>query len=162
LGLAVTLAHLACAGTSRDVVPETHEVHVANKPPPSPTGYVYVAKRAHGLVALAEARGIDEDIARQATNHLADELEACAIRLEQEEKLANNGAGRVVAQIAGDGTVAGLNVKAAPGGAVAANLLVCVVSPLRLMSFDAAPDAGARGIAIEATWGSARAQTGDR
>ena len=147
-------ADSACAGPSRDIVPETHEAHVADAAPAAaPDGYVYVAKRRHGLVALAEARGIEDDAARQAIDHLADELEACAVRLLAEGRLAPDGAGRVVAAIGADGTVQGLNVKAAPGGAIAANLLVCVVSPLKLVTFPVA-DAGARGMAIEAVWGA--------
>ncbi len=149
-----------CAGPSRDVVPETREVHVvptAITHTPAPEGYVYVAKRKHGLIALAEARGLSDDVAREAVNHLADELEACTTRLLAEGKLAPEGAGRVVAQIGPDGPVTGLNVKAAPGASIAANLLVCVVSPLRLTTFPAAEgDAGQRGIAIEAVWGDTR------
>jgi hypothetical protein len=144
----------SCAG-SRDVVPETHDVRGAADagPPAAPEGYVYVAKRRHGLVALAEARGIDELAARQAVDHLADELEACAARLEAEGKLADEGAGRVVAQIDANGTVQGLNVKASPGAAVAANFLVCVVSPLRLTVFPTGSGPAPRGIALESAWG---------
>jgi len=147
-----------CAGPSRDVVPETHEVHVvpgvdAGAAAPLADGYVYVAKRPHGLVALAEARGLDDGAVRAAVDHLADELEGCARRLLAEGKLAKDGAGRVVAAIAPDGSIAGLNVKAAPGAQTTANLLVCVVSPLKLVTFPPSGDAGARGLAIEATWG---------
>ncbi len=149
-----------CAGPARDVVPETREVHTASGvdgggPAPSPDGYVYVAKRPHGLVALAEARGLDDGAARAVIDHLADELEGCAKRLAGEGRLAKDGAGRVVAAIAPDGSIAGLNVKAGPGAQTAANLLVCVVSPLKLVTFPPEGDAGprARGIAIEATWG---------
>jgi hypothetical protein len=156
------LAVLAgCAGPSRDVVPESKEVQTAAPPPTlSPEGYVYVAKRRHGLIALAEARGIDEEGARGLVDHLADELEACAARLEREGKLADDGAGRVVAAVDAGGTIRGVNVKAAPGAAVAANFLVCVVAPLRLASFGPT-DAGTRGLAIEAAWGNPRKDAGD-
>ena len=144
----------ACAGSSRDVVPETHDVQGATPAPSaSPDGYVYVAKRPRGVVALAEARGMSDEAARQAIDHLADELDACAARLAGQKRLAKDGAGRVVAAIGADGTVQGLNVKAAPGENVAANFVLCVVSPLRMTIFPAA-DAGARGIAVEATWGT--------
>jgi hypothetical protein len=150
----VALALAACAGQARDVVPETHDTRVSPAPSAaSSEGYVYVARRSHGLVALAESRGIAEDAARQLVDHLADELDACAARLAREGKLADGGAGRVVATLDADGSVRGVNVKAAPGPGVAANFLMCVVSPLRLASFPAA-DAGARGLAIEATWGA--------
>ncbi len=160
--LHVTAGLSTCAGPSRDVVPDTHELRVgpgvdAGAAAPPPEGYVYVAKRPHGLVALAEARGLDDGAARSVIDHLADELEGCATRLLAEGRLAKDGAGRVVAAIAADGSIAGLNVKAAPGPQTTANLLMCVVSPLKLVTFppDAA-DAGARprGVAIEATWGT--------
>jgi hypothetical protein len=158
LALGLTLA-ATCRGPSRDVVPETREVHVAagadsGAGSPATEGYVYVAKRPHGLVALAEARGLDEGAVRAAVDHLADELEGCATRLLAEGKLAKDGAGRVVAAIAPDGSIAGLNVKAAPGPQTTANLLVCVVSPLKLVTFPPSGDAGARGLALEATWGA--------
>jgi hypothetical protein len=154
----VAIALAACAGQSRDIVPETHETHGAEATTttaPSPEGYVYVAKRRHGLVALAEARGIADADARQLIDHLADELEVCATRLERESKLSDVGAGRVVANVDPDGAIRGVNIKAAPGAGVASNLLVCVVAPLRLASFSAS-DAGARGLAIEAAWGTPR------
>jgi hypothetical protein len=154
-----------CGGPSRDVVPETHVVTVragedSGVPATvtSPDAYEYVAKRPHGLVALAEARGLDAAAARAVVDHLADELETCAKRLLAEGHLAKDGAGRVVAAIAADGSIAGLNANAAPGQNTTANLLVCVVSPLKLVTFppegDAGPGARARGIALEATWGS--------
>jgi hypothetical protein len=155
----VAAAALAgCAGQSRDIVPETKETQgapTANAAAPSPEGYVYVAKRRHGLVALADSRGIVDTDARQLVDHLADELEVCAVRLEREGKLAEDGAGRVVASVAADGAIRGVNIKTAPGPQVASNLLVCVVAPLRLASFTAA-DAGARGLALEAAWGTPR------
>jgi hypothetical protein len=156
-GLVVALVLAGCAGQSRDVVPETHETRgaQAEAAAATPEGYVYVAKRRHGLVALADSRGIADSDARQLVDHLADELEVCAARLEREGKLADDGAGRVVAAVDPDGAIRGVNIKAAPGAQVASNLLVCVVAPLRLASFSAA-DAGARGLAIEAAWGTPR------
>jgi hypothetical protein len=153
VALCVALCWVIACAASRDVVPETRDVHGA--PDASAGGYAYVAKRPHGLVALAEARGIDDASARQAVDHLADELDACAARLAAQGKLASDAAGRVVAQIGPEGDIAGLNVKTTPGGAAAANFLLCVVSPLRMTGFPrAAGDAGARGVALEAVWGS--------
>ncbi len=157
--LALCLAAAACAGAARDVVPESHDIRETvpeggAKAPPGET-YVYVAKRPRGVVALAEARGISHDTAIRAVDHLAEELDACALRLAREHKLVL-GSGRIVAQIGPDGVVRGLAVKTEPGGAVAANLLTCVVTPLRLTTFPATDgDAGAgmRGIAIETEWG---------
>ncbi len=151
-----------CPGPSRDVVPESRDVRGAAGDGGlalAPDAYQYVAKRRRGLVALAEARGLGDADARAAIDHLADELDACAARLAAEGKLAEDGAGRVVAAIGPDGAIAGLNVKAGPGAQTAANLLVCVVSPLKLVAFPPAPagaDAGARGLALEAVWGSGR------
>jgi hypothetical protein len=148
----------ACAGGTRDVAAESHDVRVAQPAPGAPGGgeggYVYVAKRPLGAVALAEARGIPDAMAARVIDHLADVLDACATNLGREGKLVD-GAVRVVAQIAPDGSIAGLNVKTAPGAAVAANAILCVIAPLKLTSFPPAEsDAGARGLAIEATWGS--------
>ena len=106
------------------------------------------------FVALAEARGLDDADARRAIDHLADALDACATDLGRHDKLVD-GAVRVVAQIAPDGSVSGLNVKV--GQAATANAILCVIAPLKLTSFPASEaDAGARGLAIEATWGSSK------
>jgi hypothetical protein len=157
--LALGAALGACGGGgARDVVPASRDVRgeaaAASAAPAGLDGYVYVAKRRHGVVALAEARGVSAETARRAVDRIADELEACAAKLEAEGKLAPDGAGRVVAAIGDDGAVRGVNIKAAPGGVVAANLLVCVVAPVRTLTFPA-QGGGARGLAIEATWGAA-------
>src|SRR5207245_6634815 len=119
----------------------------------SAEGYVYVARRSFGVVALAEARGLGDDVAARAIDRLADTLEGCAIDLNRQGKLVD-GALRVVASIERDGSVSGLNLKLEQGNGIAANALLCVVAPLKLLTFPAAEgDAGARGIALEATWG---------
>ena len=155
---------LACGGT-RDIVPETHDVRAGAVTHPDGggsgggEGYVYIAKRPLGAVALAEARGMSDEIASRAVDHLADALDTCATELGRQGKLVD-GAARVVVMIGNDGTVAGLNVKLSPGSAVAANAILCLITPLKLTTFPVVQgDAGARGMAIESTWG-ARAAAG--
>ncbi len=154
VALGCALALCACA-SSRDVIPETHDVREeqtsAGQPPGD--GYAYVAKRPYGVVALAEARGMPNEIAARAVDHLADALDACAKDLGKQGKLVE-GAIRVVAMFGSDGVVSGLNVKVAPGTAVAANAILCVITPLKLTTLPGLDgDAGTRGVAIEATWG---------
>jgi hypothetical protein len=120
-------------------------------------GYVHVARRPLAIVGLAEARGMSNDVAFRVVDHLADALDSCATDLGRQGKLVD-GAARVVAMIGADGAVSGLNVKLAPGAAVEANALLCLVTPLKLTTFDPAASAGdgdgkSRGLAIEATWG---------
>jgi hypothetical protein len=152
LAALVGLAAGCAAASTRDVVPESHDVREIDKGGSAAEGYAYVAKRPLGVVALAEARGLDDADARRAIDHLADALDACATELGRQGKLVD-GAVRVVAQITPDGGVSGLNVKV--GQAATASAILCVIAPLKLTSFPATgADAGARGIAIEATWGS--------
>ena len=146
------LATASCASNARDVVPESHDVRVSGNAASSTDGYAYVARRPLGVVALAEARGLPDADARRAIDHLADALDACATDLGRHDKLVD-GAVRVVAQIAPDGSVSGLNVKV--GQAATANAILCVIAPLKLTAFPPSEaDAGARGLAIEATWGA--------
>ncbi len=117
----------------------------------SAEGYEYVARRPLALVALAEARGIDPAIARQAVDHLADALDVCAT--EQGRKGAPvEGAARLVASIEPSGNLGTPNVRVDPGAGVAESTVVCLVAPARLLMFPAV-DGGLRGIAIEALWG---------
>lgn len=142
----------ACAGASgdgRDVVPPSRDVRVAEAV--ARQGYEYVARRPLATVALAEARGLAADVARDAIDKLADALDACAT--EQGRKAAlSRGAARVVAEIDQDGHVQGTSVRV-DSGVGAPNAVVCLVAPVRMMSFPPAHGA-ARGIAIEALWGA--------
>jgi hypothetical protein len=154
--LATCLAPLACA-SGRDVIPDSHDVQGGRGVEPTGAagafGYAYVARRPLGAVALAEARGIDGAVASRIVDHLANSLAACADGLAREGKLVD-GAARIAAEIAPDGTPTGLALKVAPGGAVAANAILCFITPFKLTSFPlAAPNQGPRGVAIEATWG---------
>jgi hypothetical protein len=63
-----------------------------------------------------------------------------------------SGAARVVAQVGADGRVAGTSLRVDPAQGVAADAVLCLLAPLKLLVFPPA-DAGARGIAIEALWG---------
>ena len=128
---------------SRDVVGTTADAGSA------PDGYVYVAHRPHGTIALAEARGMTPDEARALTDHVADDFESCAQRLEAGGALIS-GAARVVALADKNGTVAGLNVKVSSGSEQ--NTLMCLVAPLRATNFPGRPDAAQRGVALEAAW----------
>jgi len=54
-----------------------------------------------------------------------------------------------------DGSVTPSRGTVAPGDAVAANALLCVMSPLRLMSFAPSDGSAGRAFSIDATWGPA-------
>jgi hypothetical protein len=146
---------VACASGPRDVVPDgSRDVRVTDAGGVAPDAYVYVARREHGVVALAEARNMTNEDARIIVDRIADELETCARRLEQERTLVD-GAARIIA-IAQPSGPPGMNVRLAPGGPVAQNALLCLVAPVRAISFPPSKS-GAPGIAIEATWGPAGA-----
>lgn len=158
--VATVVALTGCAGAGgggRDVVPESHDVQV-NGPAPAPSaraGYDYVAKRQLAIVGLAEARGIDADVARAAVDRVADALDACAKQQGQRGALTN-GAARVVAHIDERGLVSGTNVKIDPGPGVITTAVECFVAPMKMLVFPPT-DGGAaeRGIAVEALWGQA-------
>lgn len=155
----VALYLLACSPSSspRDVVPESRDV----RSPPGTNNseaYVHVARRPHGTVALAEARHMSDEDARMIVERIADELERCATGLEANNLLVE-GAARVVAVAGPDGTPA-LNVRLAPGDAVARNALICIVAPVRATTLPAPRADATPGLAIEATWGPARASAG--
>jgi hypothetical protein len=138
------------------VIPESHDVRVldaASNAPESAQGYEYVTRRPLALVALAEARGIEPEVARQAVERLADALDACAT--DQGRKgVEVHGAARIVAPIDANGAVGAPSVRIDPGAGVAESAVICFVAPVRLLAFPPA-DAGTRGIAIEALWGAA-------
>jgi hypothetical protein len=159
VAVAVAVALTGCAsagGGGRDVVPESHDVQVADAGPPgSSQGYDYVAKRPQAIVALAEARGIDRDVARAAVDRVADALDACAAE-QGRRGMLTKGAARVVAQIDERGLVAGTNVKIDPGPGGVTTAVACFVAPMKMLVFPPI-DAGTtpRGIAVEALWGQA-------
>jgi len=141
---------LACSPSPRDVVPESRDVRVI---PDAGGGdaYVHVARRPHGAVALAEARHLKDEDARAIVERLADDLERCATTLEAQQLLVE-GAARIVA-IAGPGGTPALNVRLAPGDAVAQNALLCIIAPVRATMLPPPSKDGTPGLAIEASWG---------
>jgi hypothetical protein len=144
----------ACASGTRDVVPETRDVQVAATPATGSS--TYVARRTLGFVALTRQTGLGAEIGGRAVEHLADALDVCATNLAAKGRLVD-GAIRIDAIVAAGGSVAITHVTVAPGDAVAANALLCVMAPLKLMTFSPEPDArndgGARSFAIDASWG---------
>jgi hypothetical protein len=151
----VLVALAACSPGPRDVaVDSPHVVPSDAGATQAPTEtYVYIAKRPHATIGLAEARSMTDAEARALVDRIADDLETCAQRLDTQGALVE-GAARIVAVADANGTP-GVNVKLAPGGAVAQNALMCLVAPVRSIPFPK----GA-GLAIEATWGPRKAADG--
>lgn len=157
-GVCALLAWAACASGSRDVAGGGQDVRIASgqgapEGAPTPTeGYAHVARRTRGVVALAEARHARDADATAFVERLADELEACGAALEARGELVE-GAARIVALAGPKGTADALNVRLAPGGAVAQNALLCVLAPLRALPFPPSADGATAGLALEITWG---------
>lgn len=156
----LTLASLAAVasscspGNSRDVVPDSRDVRLvpdASAPPDksAPDGYAYVAKRPHAAIGLVGVRNGSRPDAERVVDRIADDLEACAARLEKRGELAS-GALQLVVMGSGSGRAEITDVRLAPGGPVAANALECVVAPLRASALTPSFT-----LAIEATWGPA-------
>jgi hypothetical protein len=156
-GTAVLILLAACS-PSRDVVPETRDVHVVKGDdagaPPTNDAYRYVARRAHGAIGLSGITGdIAQDDAQRWVDHLANEMEACAERLEKEGSLVSGATRMVVAQGPnGNGLPGDTELQAGPG--VAANALLCLVAPVRAAPFPgrAGPGGAVPAMLVEATW----------
>ena len=131
--------------TSRDVVADTPARATGAE------GYDYVARRPLAVVALAEARGIEPVTARAAVDRLADRLDSC-VTDESQRGAPVEGAARVIAQIDAAGDVTATRVKIDPGASGASSAVVCLLAPMKLLTFPPATADG-RGIAIEAIWG---------
>jgi hypothetical protein len=149
--LAALLASAGCAG-SNDVVPVSHDV-VGNVGGggQSPEGYDYVARRPLATVGLAEGRGLDATIARAAVDRLADRLDACVTE-QSRGGTPVAGAARVIATIDAGGAVTATQVRIDPGNGGAASAALCLVAPLKILTFPPGPRDD-RGIAVEAIWG---------
>jgi hypothetical protein len=158
--LLVFAAPLACGGGTQDVVPDSHDVVKSESQGERDRGsYAHVAKRTMGFVALAGEQGVDSAVAVGAVERLADSLDACATDLAQHGKLVD-GAVRVRMSIAPDGAAVVSHVDVAPGNAVAANAILCVLAPLKMLTFPASDGKGpARTMAIDATWGPINVRT---
>jgi hypothetical protein len=162
--LARALALASCS-PARDVIPESRDVRGVTPDASAPQtaqpkdGYTHVARRAHGVVGLVGAHFMTDDDARQILERVADELEACAERLELRGELAE-GALSLVAVTGSRGNAEVTDVRFAPGGPVAANALACVIAPLRASTFPIASDRGLPALALDATWGPVRGRAG--
>jgi hypothetical protein len=111
------------------------------------------------MVALASGDGLSPEVAIAATAHLANSLDGCATDLGRAGKLVQ-GAARLTATISDEGTVDAVALTVAPGSAVKAQALLCLVSPAKLLSFPPKGRAlgelpGSRVLVVEATWGFA-------
>lgn len=113
----------------------------------SPDGYEFVAKRPHASIGLVGTRNAKPDDAHRAVDRIADDLDACATRLQERGELAS-GALQLVVVGSQNGKAEITDVRFAPGGPVAANALECVIAPLRATALTPSFT-----LAIEATWG---------
>jgi len=153
--LGLLAAGAACNGGPKDATEHTTDVKVADA---GDTGsYGYVARRPRAVVALAEARGFDDSTSRAAVDRLANALSACAGDLAKQGKLVE-GAARLLVPVDAGGVVGNPQVVFSPGAAVAANGLLCVVAPVRMLTFppasaDAGPSGASRALALEVAWG---------
>lgn len=150
--LGAVLGLAACSpGGVVDVADRSHDVVSPRGSVDPPQGYEYVVKKPHGTLALAEARGLDPEVARRACDRLADQMDACLAGLDNKGAL-HAGAARVVAAVDGAGRVGPPLVRVSAGGDAKAAALLCLVAPIRGIAFPVAGDAGARGLAVEAAW----------
>jgi hypothetical protein len=151
----LALCTMGCAGAGgegHDIVPPSRDVVVRDSDSSgNAQGYDYVARRPLGIVALAEARGIDSQVARALVDRLADALDTCATEEGRRGTLVN-GAARVAVQIDDTGNIAGTSVRFDPGPGIAESAALCLIAPVKMLTFPPA-DAGARGFAVEALWG---------
>ena len=121
------------------------------------TSYEYVAKTKHGVIALAESRGLPKDAAQKQMDRLAESFEKCLANLETKAPL-KQGAVRIIVPIDEGGLPIEPQVSkisdASPETRV--TTLVCVIAPAKMTVFPPpgpiSSDAGTRGLAIEATW----------
>lgn len=143
----------ACGAGDRDVVAPSTDVVGSAPAATSSGGYDYVARRPLGVVALAEARGIDPAIARAAVDRLADAVAQC-VADAQAGGGAAGGAARVVAQVDAHGAVSNATIRVDPKAGAAATGVLCLLAPARLLVFPPS-SRDDRGFAVEAIWGAA-------
>lgn len=155
LAVAACALSAACAssGGAHDTVPMSTDVRTSEEVRASSReSYSYVATRPYVVVALAEARGLDEGAAQRMVDELASRVAACFRTLATRGELAE-GAARLVLVAGAAGGVAGLRVRLAPGDDVTRNALLCVAPAVKLVPLPPAPQGAKRGMAIELTWG---------
>jgi hypothetical protein len=165
LGGAFALALAACPTAGRDVATDARDVRVTETDGSAPVqargdGYVFVARRPHGAVGLVGTHFVNDDEARRLVDRVADELESCARRLDAAGTLVE-GATSLVVVTGTRGNAEISDIRFAPGGAVAANALECIVAPLRASPFPSGTDAGIPAVALEATWAPNRSGKAD-
>lgn len=124
----------------------------ASAPKTGPRDYDYVTERPLAVVALAEARGMSPELAHAAIDRVADALDVCATEQASAGKLVD-GASRVIAIVAPDGSIAGVNVTFSEGDGVARNGVLCFVAPIKSLTFPPTTSTAQRGLAVEAVWG---------
>ncbi len=146
--VAITLVLLACNGGPHDATEHTTDVRVDG----GDDTYAYVAKRNRVAVGLAEVRGASASEAKDLVDRLAGSASGCFEGLAREGKLVD-GAMRLVLAFDAGGVGGAPEVVLAPGPGVAANGLLCVVAPARMIAL-APNDGGARAIALEIAWGA--------
>jgi hypothetical protein len=117
-----------------------------------PATYAYVAKRAHSIIGLAEARNLPDDVARAAVDRLADGLETCVREEACRNTVGSSGAARIAVHIDGGGAVRETAVRLSSETGAARVGALCLVVPMRLMTYPPNGSGSDRGLAVEALW----------
>lgn len=152
LCVAFVLASCAPSGP-KDVTEQRRDITTTQ----GQDGYEYVAKTKHGVVALAESRGVSKDEAKKQMDRFAENFEKCLADLDLKAPL-KPGAVRIIVPIDEGGVPSEPQVSkisdATPDTRV--TTLVCVIGPAKMTVFSPpgpiSAEAGTRGMAIEATW----------
>jgi hypothetical protein len=150
----VALAFVACAPSGpRDVTEQRRDVTTTK----GQDGYEYVVKTPHGVLAIAESRGVKKDDAKQAADRLAKAFDKCLGELEQKAPL-KPGAARIIVPVDDGGLVGEPQVSSVSDASpeTKVTIVLCLIAPAKMMAFPppgpASPEAGTRGMAVEATW----------
>lgn len=152
LAVAYARASFGCASNGpRDVAVASNDERVADAGTAPTNGYVYIARKTHGAIGLVGAKRMSDADAVRFVDRLADEFEACAVRQEARGLLVPGAASLVVVGSA-NGTATVGDLQLAPGGAVAANALECLIAPARSGTLPRGTADGAAALAVEATW----------
>lgn len=138
----------ACHHGPDDATEHTRDVRVDAS---AESTYQYVARKPRVAVGIAESRGAEGDDAKRVADRLADSASTCLASLEKEGKLVD-GALRILLPFDAGGIAQPPQVVLADGPGVAANGLLCIVAPARMIALPPA-DAGTRTLALEVAWG---------
>lgn len=149
---AAVLLVVACSPNGPRDVADPRAKETTQVAPPS-EGYEYVVKKPHGVIALAESRGVPKESARAAMDRLANDFEACLAELAKRGQ-GRQGAARVVLPLDVGGAPLQPLVKVSEGSDATATTILCVVAPAKMLAFPVPTptEAGAPGLAIEASW----------